>query len=351
MHGPRPENRSAKVRRESAGRRGQGGRKGPVYAAVDLGTNNCRLLVARPDGARLKVIDSFSRIVRLGEGVGLNGHLSDQAMDRTIAALKVCASKMRRRGVTRARNVATEACRRAANGAEFCDRVRRETGLDLDIISTEEEVRLALAGCTPLLDGGYGHALMFDIGGGSTELIWLDLTENQPRLAGWKSLPLGVVTLAEHYGGDTVPDHVFDAMVAEVHEGLRDFEGAHGIHQVATTTGIQLLGSSGTVTTLAAIAAGLKRYDRAKVDGAWLPLPEMLGVSRTLRRMSCAERAAEPCIGDGRADLVVAGCAILEAVVAAWPSDRLRVADRGLREGMLMGLMAESTPGPDQAAN
>ncbi len=314
-----------------------------TFAAVDLGTNNCRLLVARPTQGGFRVIDAFSRIVRLGEGIGWTSRLSAAAMDRTVAALKICAAKMRRRGVSRSRAVATEACRRADNFDEFHARVRQETGLWLEVISSEEEARLALAGCAPLLDPGIEHALVFDIGGGSTELMWL-------RFHGWRpvpidivSLPLGVVGLAERHGGDAISEATYETMIESVRTACEAFEARHGIRDKIDSGLVQMLGSSGTVTTLAGVFKELPRYDRAAVDGSFLDFSAALRVSRDLRALDYAGRAAHPCIGRERADLVVAGCAVLEAICRCWPVGRMRIADRGVREGILFDLIAGRT--------
>lgn len=324
------------------------GRWGHVYGALDLGTNNCRLLVARPTRGGFRVIDAFSRIVRLGEGLTGNGELSDEAQARTIAALQVCAAKMRRRGVTRRRMVATDACRRATNGADFLARVIDETGLDLELLTTNEEASLAVAGCTPLIDQRARYALVFDIGGGSTELIWLGVRRGgRTRLEHWTSLPFGVVNLAERYGGEVIDPPVYEAMIEEVSAHLQPFrkaierDGHKPAHQ------IQMLGTSGTVTTLGGVQLDLPYYDRRRVDGLWLDFVDALDIAERLRAMSFAERAAHPCIGRERADLVVAGCAILAAICRAWPVGKLRVADRGLREGMLLSMMrAADNAGP-----
>jgi exopolyphosphatase/guanosine-5'-triphosphate,3'-diphosphate pyrophosphatase len=319
------------------------GRYAHTYAAIDLGTNNCRLLVARPTAYGFRVIDAFSRIVRLGEGLQASGQLSEAAMERSLAALKVCAGKMRRRGVTRARAVATEACRKAANCAAFLDRVEAETGLRLDIISTAEEARLALAGCAPLLDYEHRHALVFDIGGGSTELLWLELERSRaPRLVGWVSLPCGVVTLAERWGGRDIRPGTYAGMIEEVSDMLSPFEMAHGLSRHVAEGRVQMLGTSGTVTTIAGVILELPRYDRSQVDGCWLDFADVLVVSRRLATTSMEDRLAHPCIGSDRADLVVAGCAILEAIHRTWPTPLLRVADRGVREGVLLDLMHEA---------
>ena len=331
----------------------------PVYGALDLGTNNCRLLVARPSRRGFLVIDAFSRIIRLGEGVLRSGYLSDIAMYRTIEAIKICSDKMRRRNVSRSRLIATEACRIAANSGEFIDRVRRDTGLAIEIVSRETEAKLAVSGCASLIDRNCDWALVFDIGGGSSELIWLDLTrldrpwrrsiydrlEVQGCIAAWTSLPIGVVSLAERHGGKEVTREHYEAMVADVTAALADFEGAHRFRSRIAKGCAHFLGTSGTVTTIAGIHLGLPAYDRSRVDGCWLGAPDVRQVSDALIGMSYAERVAQPCIGQERADLVLAGCAILEALLRVWPCQRLRVADRGLREGILATLMAEDGHG------
>jgi exopolyphosphatase/guanosine-5'-triphosphate,3'-diphosphate pyrophosphatase len=314
----------------------------PVFAALDLGTNNCRLLVARPQmGGGFRVIDAFSRIVRLGEGVSRSRRLSDAAMERSVAALRICAAKLERRGVTAVRAVATEACRRAENCDEFIDLVERETGIALDIISTHEEARLALAGCAPLLDPAVRGALVFDIGGGSTELMWLELgAGGRTRMIDQISVPQGVVGLTESYGGDRVSAATYVRMVDEISAALAAFEERNGIRRAVERGEVQMLGTSGTVTTLAGIHLGLQRYERSVVDGSYLQIDHARAVSRRLLELDFAGRAAYPCIGRERADLVVAGCAVLEAICDTWPVTRLRIADRGLREGILVDLIA-----------
>lgn len=327
---------------------------GAVYGALDLGTNNCRLLLARPSRRGFRVVDAFSRIIRLGEGVSQTGALSEPAMTRTLEALKVCAGKLDRHGVSRARFVATQACRVAGNGAEFVGRVREATGLDLEILTPETEAKLAVSGCATLVDPLVNHVLVFDIGGGSSEIIWLDLTRPGARRGGmhgrinadaaivaWTSLPVGVVTLAEKFDGRNVTGDSFEAMVASVQRMLAPFEEQHRFRDRIGGGPAHLLGTSGTVTTIAGILLGLPRYDRNQVDGIWLKVPEIEQITARLLGQSYEQRIAEPCIGRERADLVLAGCAILEAILRFWPAERLRVADRGLREGILTTLMVE----------
>ena len=311
-----------------------------TYGAIDLGTNNCRLLVARPNEGGFTVIDAFSRIVRLGEGLSRTGELSTEAMDRAVGALSVCAEKLRRRNVSLSRSVATEACRRAKNGRDFIDRVHRETGIVLDIIEPAEEARLAVLGCHKLLEPGDGPALIFDIGGGSTELVLVDQDEGVPRLRAWWSAPWGVVSLTESEGREALegPDRIlaYKRMRERARRAFANFatmlpEGREGI---------RLLGTSGTVTTLASVHLALPSYDRRAVDGLHVPIEAMQNISAMISSMDYEERSALPCIGNERADLVVAGCAILEAIMEIWPAKNLGIADRGIREGILRSLMA-----------
>ncbi|MEW5728608.1 MAG: Ppx/GppA phosphatase family protein [Pseudomonadota bacterium] len=317
----------------------------PVYAALDLGTNNCRMLIARPQGGSFRVVDAFSRITRLGEGLAATGRLGEEAMARTIDALKACADKMAKNRVTRARLVATEACRRAANGAEFAARVQAATGLAMDTIAADEEAGLALAGCASLLEPSARRALVFDIGGGSTELVWVATGAGTHRVHGIESLPLGVVTLAEQHGADLHHPGGYASVVAAVSERLEGFEAAHGIAADIAQGGVQMLGTSGTVTTLGALHLDLERYDRSRIDGLDLDFEHIAAVTRRLGAMDPEQRAAHPCIGPERADLVVAGCAILEAICRTWPLGRLRVADRGVREGILIAMMKDEAVG------
>ncbi|QZD87335.1 Ppx/GppA phosphatase family protein [Qipengyuania psychrotolerans] len=314
-----------------------------AYAALDLGTNNCRLLIARPSGENFTVIDAFSRVVRLGEGLAASGKLSDDAMDRTLAALNVCAEKLRRRHVYLARSVATEACRRASNGEAFIERVREETGIVLDIISAQEEARLAVLGCHVLLEEGPGPAVIFDIGGGSTELVLVEPSGAVPRILDWMSVPWGVVSLTDTVSGSDESMEArldrYGRMRKTVSDSFRPF--AERIASNARCEHpIRLLGTSGTVTTLASLHLELPQYDRRAVDGLILESQAMRDISTKLSHMSGAERQLLPCIGDDRANLVVAGCAILESILDIWPSETLGVADRGIREGILRSLMA-----------
>ena len=319
----------------------------PSFAALDLGTNNCRLLVARPSHGGFRVVDAFSRIVRLGEGMTATGALSEAAIGRTIEALRICAGKIEHRRVAAGRYVATEACRRATNCAEFLGRVRDETGLEIEIISTAEEARLVVTGCAPLLHPRVPYAVVFDIGGGSTEIVWLHRGYGKrapngrarPEILGSISLPFGVVTFTERFGGIEVSPAIYRAMVAEAEAALLPFEQAHGIRRQVRAGQVQMLGSSGTVTTLAGVHLALPRYIRAMVDGSTLTFDQIELVSRHLAGLDLAGRAANPCVGRERADLVLSGCAILDAICATWPVGRLRVADRGIREGILFDLM------------
>jgi exopolyphosphatase/guanosine-5'-triphosphate,3'-diphosphate pyrophosphatase len=312
-----------------------------VYAALDLGTNNCRLLIACPAGDGFRVVDSFSRIIRLGEGVSATGCISDAAIERAISALSVCRDKIQFRKAGRLRLIATEACRAASNAIGFQNRVAAETGIQLEVIDRETEAALAVLGCSPLLDPDGRGAILFDIGGGSTELVRIERNRSQPdaepNIKAWMSIPLGVVTLAEHFGGRDVTAESYERMVKEVAQHVTPFAAEHG----GDLADMHLLGTSGTVTTLAGVHLNLARYDRRRVDGIWMNNADITATIARLLRMSYRERAENNCVSVERADLVLAGCAILDAIRNAFPLPRLRVADRGLREGMLVEMMRE----------
>ena len=325
-----------------------GGGDAPIYGALDLGTNNCRLLMATPlANGRFRVVDAFSRIIRLGEGISRNRRLTESAMDRAVEALAVCREKLEGRKVAGSRLIATEACRAAENSDEFLDRVKSETGLRLEIVDRSTEARLAAAGCASLVHPRADGVIVFDIGGGSSELIWLDFRRKPRRrrfsvaehIRAWTSLPIGVVSLSETHGGVHVTPAVFEAMVAEVRQSLQNFPEGEALRRLLRQGRVHLLGTSGTVTTLSGVYLGLQRYDRRRVDGMWMSSRDVDAMISLLLGMSYDERVASPCIGADRADLVLAGCAILEAVRREWPCKRLRVADRGLREGILTELM------------
>jgi exopolyphosphatase / guanosine-5'-triphosphate,3'-diphosphate pyrophosphatase len=312
-----------------------------VYAALDLGTNNCRLLIATPTGDGFRVVDSFSRIIRLGEGMSATGCISDAAIERAVAALSICRDKIQSKKAKRLRLIATEACRAASNGDSFRDRIAAETGIRLEVIDRETEAALAVIGCSPLLDQKGRGAILFDIGGGSTELVRIERDPAEPnatpRIKAWMSIPLGVVTLAEHFGGRDVTAESYAKIVEEVAQYIAPFEAEQG----ADLSGMHMLGTSGTVTTLAGIHLNLVRYDRRRIDGVWMNDTDITATITSLLGMSYRERANNNCIGTERADLVLAGCAILDAIRHAFPLPRLRVADRGLREGMLVEMMRE----------
>lgn len=317
------------------------------YGALDLGTNNCRLLIATPQGAGgFRVIEAYSRIVRLGEGLTASGRLSDAAMGRAMAALKVSAEKLRRRRVLRLRAIATQACRMAENGQAFIDQVFEETGLRLQIIAPQEEARLSVAGCLNLIDRTSDAALVVDVGGGSTELSWVDLKgappTGMPPLRAWLSVPIGVVTLAERFPeGEMATEAWFRAMVDTVKGEIGAFRRADGLREVFDADRAHLIGTSGAITSLAGLHLELPRYDRNRVDGIWMTRDECDAAAGRLLLLDASERADQPCIGPDRADLVLAGAAILQAVQELWPCSRVRVADRGLREGILLSLMSD----------
>ena len=347
-------------RKRARHRRGSGGkgRKSSSYAALDLGTNNCRLLIARDQGDSFRIIDSYSRVVRLGQGLAASGQLSDESMDAAVEAIKVCASKMKAKRVKRWRCVATEACRRASNGEVFLKRVKEETGISLEVISPRVESRLAVMGCINLVDPTKDVALVIDIGGGSTELSWVDVRKlkddtanhrlHRPPISAWASLPIGVVTLTERVPETDDKTTWYSALKDVVHETIKEQGCATRFTNLFQQGRGHLIGTSGTITSLAGIHLKLPYYQRAKVDGLWLRSVDAVAVARDMGSRSFAERAEEPCIGTDRAHLLVAGCAIIDVLCEMWPSKMIRVADRGLREGMLIGLM-QKTQTPHEA--
>ena len=323
--------------------------RAPVYAAIDLGTNNCRLLVAEAKGKRFRVVDSYSQIVRLGEGLAANGELSEAAINRTIEALKAIREKLRGYNVKRLRCIATQACRAASNGREFVEKVQAETGLSFKIIPPKEEARLAVVGALDLIDPKKEVSLVVDIGGGSTELCWVDVDrakkrgmqgslEKTPMLA-WASFPLGVVTLSEQFPERAADPDWYPEMVRYAKGLLQDFEKGMAYSSMFEANRGHLIGTSGTVTSLCAVHLDLDKYVRSIVDGSLLTRSEALTARARLSSLNREERAQIGCIGDGRSDLVLSGCAILEAIWELWPCDDMRVADRGLREGLLLTLI------------
>ena len=312
-----------------------------TYAAIDLGTNNCRLLIVEPQGNSFKVIDSFSRIVRLGEGLESSNKLSADAMQRTIDALRVCAAKIRRHRVRWMRCVATEACRRAENGQAFINQIEKSTRLRFEIIDGKDEAELAAIGCGALFDRQFPHAIVFDIGGGSTEITCLSLKKGRYELQDMISLPLGVVRLSEKYDGKNMSQEIYTQIRDEAEKTIRSFAEKQTFH-ADNLNDIQLIGTSGTVTTLAAIHKGLKKYNRNIVDGAVMKRGEVVAVIQSLMNMSHEERQNNNCIGKERADLVLSGCAVLEAIIGAWPLENLKIADRGIREGILLRLIRKT---------
>ncbi|UNE54518.1 Ppx/GppA phosphatase family protein [Bartonella machadoae] len=317
----------------------------PLYAALDLGTNNCRLLIASPSKpGYFHVVDAFSRIVRLGEGLVNNGFLHTQAMDRAIEALKICHLKLKQRRIKRYRLVATEACRLAKNGKHFIQRVLDETGLELEIVDQETEARFAVSGCGTLVEPNTDAIVLFDIGGGSSEIVLLDVSKKRSlrlteQITAWTSLPVGVVTLAERFGGSNGSLDDFEKMKSYVRNLLNNFSERHQLGTLAQGSKFHLLGTSGTITTLAGMYLNLERYDRRQVDGIWMDDADITLMVERVLSWDIKKRATNPCIGRERADLILAGCAILDVIREVWPSRRLRVADRGLREGILIELM------------
>ena len=317
----------------------------PAFAAIDLGTNSCRMLIGAPSGRGFRVLDSFSRVVRLGDGLYQTGILSDTAMLRAISALEICAERLKQWQIRDLRAIATEACRQAENGTNFVHRARAATGLPIEIVSPREEIRLALESCASLVCGTKRRALLFDIGGGSTDLAWVrvraagDSARRMPELIGSYTIPIGVATLAERCNEWCKTETGFASVVEEVQSLLCPFEKTHRISREIRQGGVRLVGTSGTVTTVAGMALKLQRYQRTLVDGTILSQRSFKRAVVSIRSLGREGLAQHPCIGPGRADFILPGCAIFLAIAAMWPAQELAVADRGLREGMLLQLI------------
>jgi exopolyphosphatase / guanosine-5'-triphosphate,3'-diphosphate pyrophosphatase len=323
---------------------------GGVIAAIDLGTTSCRLLVARPEGTSFRVIDSFSRVVRLGEGIQANNRLQPGAISRTLEALKICHDKIAKNKVNKIRAVTTEACRRAENSEELLDRARTELGINIEVITPLEEARLALSGCAAVLDPEIPYAVAFDIGGGSTEIIWLELMPSPKnrrsripivQVIDCASLPFGVVTLSEIYGTHFSDFGIYQDLRQKVAGEVSRFSNKNNILSYINKGQVQMAGTSGTITTVGAIHLKLPKYDRRYIDGLFLKISDIHNVCESLISMTHLERSQSSCIGPGRADLVLMGTAILEGICDVWSLPHLRVADRGVREGILMDLLEE----------
>lgn len=324
--------------------------EGAVIAAIDLGTTSCRLLVARPEGTSFRVIDSFSRVVRLGEGIQANNRLQPGAIARTIDALKICRDKIAKNNVSKIRAVTTEACRRAENSEDLLNLARAQLNIDIEVITPLEEARLALSGCAAILDPQIPYAVAFDIGGGSTEIIWLKLMPSPKnrrsripivQVIDCASLPFGVVTLSEIYGTRFTEFGIYQDLRQKVASEVSRFSIKNNIQTFIENGQVQMAGTSGTITTIGAIHLELPKYDRRFIDGLFLQLSDIHKVCGNLLKMTPLERSHSACIGPGRADLVLMGTAILEGICDVWALPYLRVADRGVREGILMDLLEE----------
>ena len=311
------------------------------FAAIDLGTNSCRLVIASPTPASFRIVETFSKITRLGEGIINDNELSRPAMRRTINALKVCAGVIEEYApIYRSRFVATAACRRAKNCKEFLDLVKKETGLMIETISSKEESRLAVVGCIPLLNRNIKRALVFDIGGGSTEISLARGTNSgKTFIEGFVSLPYGVVTISEAFPSQDMTALAYDTIIERTHKLLKEFDEKYNIREAIKNQEIQIIGTSGTVTVLGAVHLNLPRYNRSAVDGISITRQDIDRAIAKIKRLGDEGRKKHPCIGAQKADLTMAGCAIIEGLCSFWPIEEITVADRGIREGILLDMM------------
>jgi exopolyphosphatase/guanosine-5'-triphosphate,3'-diphosphate pyrophosphatase len=326
------------------------------------------MLIATPSADQFRVVDAYSKSVRLGIDLERTGSLSRRAINRTVSALQTCAEKLAAYGVVHTKFVATEACRRAENGIGFLEEVREQTGLELEIIRPSEEARLAVISCASLVGHDAEQALIVDIGGGSTELVWIDLegvppdaraaaimrirpthknkgapvAQGEARVVDWISVPTGVATLYEKYRDVDDDTARFALMSWYFEEQIQDFKPYRDEAFFGDLEGFQVIGTSGTVTTVGAAHLGLQRYDRSKVDGMQMRSDEVDAVVSQFLQLGPEGRRTHPGIGRDRTRLIMAGAAIFQTLLRAWPTDCIRVADRGLREGLLYSMMSEN---------
>lgn len=298
-------------------------------ATIDLGSNTVRLLVADVEGpGRWRVVAEHQTVTRLGEGLAATGALGEVPMARTLAVVRDYVARGAALGATETRIVATSAVREAANGSVFAAAVERATGWRVRVVSGEDEARLTLLGVRHGVGPLAGPVVVFDIGGGSTEYILAD----GEQVRATASLRLGVVPLAERY---PFPERVdrsrYAALLREVMRQLARELPA----EILSARPAHLVGTAGTVTTLAALDLGLPRYDAGRVQGHRLSRAAIERLGARLGSLTVGERAALPCLEPGRADLIVPGVAIVMATLDCLGVDGLTVSDSGLREGIL----------------
>jgi exopolyphosphatase/guanosine-5'-triphosphate,3'-diphosphate pyrophosphatase len=309
-------------------------------ATIDLGTNSVRLLVADTAADSWRVVEEAQRVTRLGEGQAATGALGLVPMARTAATVADYVRRAEALGATRVRVTGTSAVREAANRAEFVARIESVTGLALEVLSGEDEARLTLLGVRSGLPDLGGRFVLFDIGGGSTEFVVADGDGLERAL----SLRLGVVGLAERHldGGRLVPAR-WAALRAEVAAALEPaVPGALGLVNAA-----RLVGTAGTVTTLAALDLGLAAYDAGRVQGHVLRRGAIERLLARLGGLTLAARAALPCLEPGRADVLIPGIAICLAAMERLGFDALTVSDRSLREGILCEILGARGRAPE----
>ena len=305
-------------------------------AGIDCGTNSFRLLVADAVDGRLVDVVREMRIVRLGEGVDRTGSLAPQALERTRLALADYAATIAAHGTERVRMVATSATRDAANRDMFLAMVRTVLGVEPDVISGAEEAALSFIGAADGLPGVTGPVLVADIGGGSTELVLGDASE--PRRLRSHSMDVGCVRMTERRLGDDPPT---PAQVAATVDDLRAAIALAAV-DVPITDPATFVGVAGTVTTLAAIALGLPRYDAEAIHGSVLSAEQVHDVTARLLAMTHDERAALPVMHPGRVDVICGGALVLRTLVEAAGATNVIASEHDILDGIALSLLRKS---------
>lgn len=314
------------------------------FAAIDLGSRNCRTIVGcQSKAGAFEYIETYSKSVSLADGVAASKKLSRKSMDRTIEALAFCSKVLSRYAGLTYLAVATDAMRRAENASVFIKRVKRELGLIISIITPQEEAYYAALGCIEVLSLETEIFVVFDIGGGSSEIaLCRQKSDKDIELIDSLSIPYGVINLLE--SKDHLTFSGYSNLVQKISDLSRDF-----LNQYATTldfvNNFQCIGTSGTTTTVAALNMNLRFYDREKINDSILQFSEILKTVHYVQSLSEDERKLHPYISQSNEDLVLGGLTILEGIVRGLPASTITVTDRGVRDGVVYALTHDKCKG------
>ena len=296
------------------------------FAAIDLGSTNCRLVIVDIIEDKYKIICSFSEILNLGRNLSFSNEFNDEIIEKTIEIFKIISQKLKYYNVLSYRCVATEACRQSINSDELVKRIHERTNIEIEIIPSKEEARLCLKSCLNHNVNLNDFNLVFDIGGGSTEIIIFDSIYSNKDFD-FLSIPIGVINFSEK-----VSLFKTEKVLGQLEKQMMFFSKKKKIHNEP----ISIIGSCGTVTTLCAIHLKLNYYQKSLVDNTLLEIEDLKQTCNFVKRLSSEEKEKHPCIGPQRINLLDNGILILEKILESWPVKRILVSDRGLREGIIL---------------